>query len=135
MNPMKRNGRFDLSVLPLCGAKTRSGRPCRRYGNIINGRCKLHGGRSTGPVTREGLSASRRANYKHGHRSKAHALTIAQMNFDLYMANALIDNPKRVVTDVQEAWAKEGIKQLKTLDFDNKDSIYDSEPIRTKGML
>lgn len=46
--------RFDLSSLPRCGAKTRSGGPCQRNGNKSNGRCKLHGGNSTGPKTQEG---------------------------------------------------------------------------------
>ena len=32
-----------------------------------DGRCKLHGGKSTGPRTPEGLERSRRANWKHGH--------------------------------------------------------------------
>ena len=31
-----------------------------------NGRCRLHGGLSTGPRTREGLARSRRARWKHG---------------------------------------------------------------------
>jgi hypothetical protein len=35
-----------------------------------NGRCKVHGGKSTGPRTREGLERSRRANWKHGHFSR-----------------------------------------------------------------
>jgi len=30
-----------------------------------NGRCKVHGGKSTGPRTPEGLQRSRRANWKH----------------------------------------------------------------------
>ena len=30
-----------------------------------NGRCKFHGGKSTGPRTPEGLERSRRANWKH----------------------------------------------------------------------
>ena len=34
-----------------------------------NGRCRLHGGKSTGPRTPEGLENSRRANRKHGHYS------------------------------------------------------------------
>ena len=46
--------RFDLNKLKQCGAKTRSGKPCKRFGNKQNGRCKLHGGRSTGAVTKEG---------------------------------------------------------------------------------
>src|SRR5215813_5923622 len=36
----------------------------------IWGRCKLHGGKSTGPRTMEGLERSRRANWKHGHFSR-----------------------------------------------------------------
>jgi hypothetical protein len=51
--------KFKLEELPLCGAKTRSGTPCKRYGNKINGRCKLHGGRSTGAKTKEGKLAVR----------------------------------------------------------------------------
>jgi len=40
--------RFDLNTLPVCGAKTRSGGPCKHKGNLRNGRCKRHGGASTG---------------------------------------------------------------------------------------
>jgi hypothetical protein len=36
---------------------------------MSNGRCRLHGGKSTGPITCEGLENSRRANWKHGHYS------------------------------------------------------------------
>ncbi len=36
-----------------CGARTRKGTPCRRR-PLSNGRCKLHGGLSTGPRTRRG---------------------------------------------------------------------------------
>jgi hypothetical protein len=35
-----------------------------------NGRCRLHGGKSTGPRTPEGLERSRRANWKHGYYSR-----------------------------------------------------------------
>jgi hypothetical protein len=34
-----------------------------------NGRCRVHGGLSTGPRTPEGLERSRRANWKHGYYS------------------------------------------------------------------
>ena len=54
-----------------CGAMTRSGYPCRRPGNKINGRCKLHGGRSTGPRTKQGFARLITANTKHGKFSKA----------------------------------------------------------------
>jgi len=42
--------RFDLDALPICGARTRSGGLCKHKGNIRNGRCKRHGGASTGPI-------------------------------------------------------------------------------------
>jgi hypothetical protein len=35
-----------------------------------NGRRKVHGGKSTGPRTPEGLERSRRANWKHGYYSR-----------------------------------------------------------------
>ena len=53
-----------------CGAKTRRGTPCANWG-MKNGRCRMHGGMSTGPKTPEGKERSRRANWKHGHYSRA----------------------------------------------------------------
>jgi hypothetical protein len=37
-----------------CGARTRTGQPCRRKGLGKGGRCSNHGGMSTGPRTPEG---------------------------------------------------------------------------------
>jgi hypothetical protein len=37
-----------------CGARTRSGKPCIAPGTGRGGRCKNHGGLSTGPKTIEG---------------------------------------------------------------------------------
>lgn len=46
---------------PRCGARTRQGRPCQapavwnnRWDMPRNGRCRMHGGASTGPKTPEG---------------------------------------------------------------------------------
>lgn len=50
--------RFNLDNLPLCGAKTKSGTTCKRRGNKRNGRCRFHGGSSTGPKSREGKTTS-----------------------------------------------------------------------------
>jgi len=41
-----------------CGATTRAGTPCKQKGLYENGRCKLHGGLSTGPVTPDGKRKS-----------------------------------------------------------------------------
>jgi hypothetical protein len=43
----------DLRDL-ACGAKTRAGTPCKLTSIYANGRCKLHGGMSTGPTSAEG---------------------------------------------------------------------------------
>ncbi|MFC4271830.1 HGGxSTG domain-containing protein [Sneathiella chungangensis] len=41
----------------ICGAKTRQGTPCRAKA-LKNGRCRNHGGLSTGPKTLEGKERS-----------------------------------------------------------------------------
>ncbi|HWX50547.1 MAG TPA: HGGxSTG domain-containing protein [Roseomonas sp.] len=53
---------------PRCGARTRSGEPCCAPA-MANGRCRMHGGKSTGPRTSEGLERRRLATFKHGKRS------------------------------------------------------------------
>lgn len=51
---------YDGSKQFLCNARTQSGRPCRAMGLAPNGRCKWHGGKSTGPRTAEGKARSLR---------------------------------------------------------------------------
>jgi hypothetical protein len=60
----------DLRNAKQCGAKarTRGGAPCKAPA-MANGRCRMHGGASTGPKTEEGKARSRMAGYKHGGRS------------------------------------------------------------------
>ena len=58
------------NAAPRCGARSkRTGKPCRAAA-MPNGRCKVHGGKSTGPRTLKGLERSRRANWKHGYYSR-----------------------------------------------------------------
>jgi hypothetical protein len=40
--------------MALCGSKTRSGEPCKRHAIPGSSRCKLHGGKSTGPKEQRG---------------------------------------------------------------------------------
>ena len=54
---------------PRCGARTRSGAKCKAPA-MSNGRCRMHGGKSTGPRTSEGLERMRRANTRHGNYSE-----------------------------------------------------------------
>jgi len=55
--------RKRINALPAipggpCGAKTRAGTPCKQKAVYENGRCKFHGGLSTGPRTPEGKRRS-----------------------------------------------------------------------------
>lgn len=58
--------RQALALHPKCAAKCRSGEPCKNPA-MKNGRCRMHGGKSTG------------APIKHGQRTKA---AIAQRKAD-----------------------------------------------------
>jgi hypothetical protein len=50
------------SARKLCGASARStGKPCQAPGKGRGGRCKLHGGMSTGPKTEQGRQRLREA--------------------------------------------------------------------------
>ena len=54
-----------------CGAKTKAtGQPCKIKAIYSNGRCKLHGGLSTGPRTVEGKKRSIQNGFKKGWRKK-----------------------------------------------------------------
>ena len=46
-------------------------------------RCKLHGGRSTGPRTAAGRGRVAATNTKHGRRSKAHLAKVKAINSEL----------------------------------------------------
>src|SRR3954468_6696350 len=50
---------------PPCGARTRSGIACKGPA-MRNGRCRMHGGTSTGPRTAEGLQRIRKARTRTG---------------------------------------------------------------------
>lgn len=58
-----------------CGARTRAGTPCRLNAVYGNGRCKLHGGCSTGPKTEAGKDRIRKA--QHLRRARERSLMIS----------------------------------------------------------
>jgi hypothetical protein len=54
--------RLASSQRPFCGAKCRSGQPCKarvcvRSNGTLARRCRMHGGTSTGPKTKAGRAA------------------------------------------------------------------------------
>ncbi len=60
-----------LAASPRCGARTRAGRACQAPA-MPNGRCRMHGGASTGPRTPEGLKRMRDAKTSHGRYTAQH---------------------------------------------------------------
>ena len=58
---------LNRNAMPKCGAKARQAnhQPCKQPA-MKNGRCRLHGGFSTGPKTPEGKLRSATANFKNG---------------------------------------------------------------------
>ena len=71
-----------------CRAKTRRGTACQRPANKENGRCRLHGGQSTGPKTAEGRAKIAAANTTTGQHTKA---IIARRRKDAKIAKGLRD--------------------------------------------
>ena len=58
------------SIKKMCGAKTRQGTPCKNTRLYKNGRCKNHGGLSTGARTEEGKARSLANLKKRGRRGR-----------------------------------------------------------------
>ena len=59
----------DFMSAQRCGAKTRRGSACLAPA-MKNGRCRLHGGKSTGPKTEAGIQRIREAHLKDGLHTK-----------------------------------------------------------------
>lgn len=67
----------------LCGAKTRNSEPCRKAA-LANGRCRLHGGKSTGPKDRSKLKGNKNA-LKHGQYEAIWLDTLTEEEWELYV--------------------------------------------------
>ncbi len=73
-NPVKKSApTYPIIRLPkfpeelrgmTCGAQNRKGKPCGMRQIFISGRCKFHGGLSTGPKTKEGKKRSSMNGFK-----------------------------------------------------------------------
>jgi hypothetical protein len=59
----------DFMKAARCGARNRQGQPCRCPAMRGKRRCRLHGGKSPGARTKEGIHRIRCANWKDGSRS------------------------------------------------------------------
>src|SRR5262245_27116020 len=70
-----------------------------------NGRCKFHGGKSTGPRTPEGLERSRRANWKHGHFSRESKEERSRLRAALLALRDLLDHGQSRTRVARDRWS------------------------------
>jgi hypothetical protein len=87
---------------PRCGAKTRSGAPCRSAA-MPNGRCRMHGGPSTGPRTEAGKAAIRASRTKHGRYSQATIAKRREARAIIRSIRALLRSDSTTVEDMERA--------------------------------
>ena len=80
----------DFTKAARCGAKTRRGTRCQCPA-MPNGRCRLHGGLSTGPKTAEGIERIRRAVTKHGRYSKTAKVERRKLRMLMHETRALLN--------------------------------------------
>ena len=66
-----------------CLARTRRGTLCQNPAIGGRTRCKLHGGKSTGPKSIEGKARVAAANTRHGRRSREHVEKVKAINAEL----------------------------------------------------
>ena len=86
----------DPNTAPRCGARTRSGCACRAPA-MQNGRCRMHGGKSTGPRTAAGMARMIAAKTTHGDYGAGGTMLRAHRHY----ARALVARSDIVVTAMQ----------------------------------
>src|SRR5271168_4997118 len=92
-------GRGNPNLAPRCGAKARTtGCPCRAPA-MANGRCRMHGGKSTGARTASGIARMTAANTTHGKYAAAGAPDRALRRY-----TRAVNLRGRLVTDAERLW-------------------------------
>jgi glucans biosynthesis protein len=89
-NPKRPDWRASLELAraaPRCGARTRSGAPCRQAKVAGRPRCRMHGcGTGSGAP-----SGKRNGAWRHGRRSRAAVVERRRFRSDLRALKALLD--------------------------------------------
>src|SRR6266849_1326072 len=114
----------DFSMARRCGARSkRTGHPCRGPAMRGKRRCRLHGGKSTGPRTPEGLARSRRARWKHGGYSAAELERFRRLQVEFRTFNA--------AGATRRAWVLAAMTQLEDLERKDLRNLKRRPPRRT----
>lgn len=95
----------DWTTARRCGAMTRRQTACQCPAMRNRRRCRLHGGKSTGPKTAAGLERSRRARWKHGVYSRELRELLTENRRRWRELKALLRDAKRGKFDVLVCWS------------------------------
>lgn len=90
----------------ICGAKTRQGTPCKKT-PLKNGRCRLHGGKSTGPKNKE----------KHRESLKGNKNAIVTGEYETISFDTLLDDEKELYEMIPEDINKQVKGRYKILEI------------------
>jgi len=81
----------------VCGAKTRKGTPCQKQA-LENGKCKLHGGKSTGPKNKEKHRQSLKGNKNAVKTGEYETIAFDMLSEEEQaLIQQIPDDPKRLV--------------------------------------
>jgi hypothetical protein len=97
------NPRGNPHAAPRCGARTRAGASCRQPA-MPNGRCRLHGGHSTGARTEVGRAVLAATHTKHGNYSTESRAFLAAVD------TLLRDAPSQPATAARAAMNASGTR-------------------------
>jgi len=91
-------GLIAAALAPRCGARRRRVELLCQAPAMLNGRCRVHGGASTGPRTPDGLARCVAAATKHGGRNAAARARAAQRG----QARARVAELRRILAVTKE---------------------------------
>jgi hypothetical protein len=104
----------DFTKVPRCEAKTRRGTLCQCPA-MANGRCRIHGGLSTGPRTAEGVERIKKANTTHGRYAKANSEQRLSVRMLFALARIMYTPDGTPTRAASELWAKHGFDPIDEL--------------------
>ena len=104
--------------MALCGAKTRSGEPCKRHAIPGSKRCKLHGGKSTGAPGNKNAARPGSIYSKYltdEEQADFHAAEIGQVDQELRLTKVLLNRVLMAKADGYDLLADRYLARIESL--------------------
>ena len=104
--------------MALCGAKTRSGEPCKRHAIPGSKRCKLHGGKSTGAPGNKNAARPGSIYSKYltdEEQADFHAAEIDQVDQELRLTKVLLNRVLMAKADGYDLLADRYLARIESL--------------------